>query len=339
LVVLFGDLSQAQEIHFRISVKFILDAGGHPPGPGGWTDADHWRTAIELANAGNARLGRGFRYLEPTFDGSVSGASEYFILTDGEQIPFEEEARTNPAYLWRGDAINVYVVQENLGCAGWASPPSVPQGSLDGGRIVVLCVGTGPFSVIPHEFGHHFDLIHTWDDDLVADTPTDASPYMCLPDNVVTPEDESCIVGGTDGCCCSTQVSNTLDRAATDIPPWTQEQITLMLNNLMSYQCDINEDFDLSEGQLDRYTDAARRYLAAEGTGVTYFVDGDNASPAPYDGYSTDPFPTVADGVAAATATGGNIVLIRPGAYAETGIFDKTVTLRAMRNGLVSIGE
>jgi len=67
-------------------------------------------------------------------------------------------------------------------------------------------------------------------------------------------------------------------------------------------------------------------------------VDRNNAQGG-NDGYSTNPYRLVQTGVTAATATSGNIVMIRPGNYDEQFTISKPVTLRATRSGWVTIGK
>lgn len=327
----------AQDINVRLSVKFVLGPNGVVPS-GVWSDISHWHDAVDLANEGNVRLGRGFHYLYPTFDGNISGFEQYHKLHNGEEIPFEYAVRTNPQQSgWRNDAINIYVVSENLGtpsqpaCAGWASnpedplSPNLPYSALNG-RVVVFCVdmqpSANPFGIMPHEFGHHMGLIHTWANDRVADTPVDADPTVCEQSGV------------PDWCDC--KFANTLAKAAAE--NWSQSLLNVMTNNLMSYHCGYDNDFDLTEGQLDRWADIARRYLASEMTGVTYFVDRNNFLPFS-NGYSTNPYHTVQDGVSVASSKPGNIVMVRHGNYNEQLTVSKSVTLRTPRNGSAVIGS
>lgn len=92
----------------------------------------------------------------------------------------------------------------------------------------------------------------------------------------------------------------------------------------------------LTEGQLDRWTDATRTYHSGECSGLTHFVDWQNTTGL-YSGYSYEPFQTVAGGVGASNPGGGDILLIRTGVYNESGIFDAKVTLWPNR-GPVIIG-
>ena len=338
LVLLMGTPAVfSQYIHLRVSAKFILNEIALPP-VGTYTRSNDWRLAIDNANAGNARFGRGFRYQYPSFDGNVSGYSPYYNLDQSEAVAFEWWMRNDTAQTgWRDDAVNVYVVNRNLGaagdekCSGWASNPEDLIGPLPPfnirGRIVVFCanmVGApgSELSILGHEFGHHLGLIHTWADDRVADTVVDADPTPCEQNSV------------PDWCSC--KFANTLARAAAQ--GWSPATLTMATNNLMSYHCGNDDDFDLTEGQLDRWADMARRYLASEMTGVTYFVDRNN-SQGGNDGYSTNPYRTVQAGVAAAATTSGNIVVVRPGSYNEQITLSQPVTLRATRNGPVTIGR
>jgi len=342
-VALLPVIARAQYINIRVSAKFILSPTGVRP-TGVWTNMDHWRTAIDIANAGNARHGRGFRYLYPTFDGDVSGYGQYYNLEDGEELPFEYSIRTNTAQShWRADALNVYVVNNNLGtvaqpaCAGWASNPedvlssSAPYNTMRG-RIVVFCVNmqptAGPFGIMAHEFGHHQSLIHTWANDRVADTRVDADPTVCEQPGVPDP------------CACKFNQTIALGQSQ----GWTAAEFRLMTNNIMSYHCDVDSDFELTEGQLDRWADMTRMFLSTECTGRTLFVQFGSTAPAP-DGYSLNhvpgggPFPTVFAGVVAASGAGGDIVVLRPGSYNEQFSITKPVTLRATRSGWATIGK
>lgn len=339
LILLVGtSAAPAQYINVRVSAKFILNTNGIPAS-GTYAHSEGWRPAIDNANAGNARLWRGFRYQYPTFDGFVGGYSQYYDLDATEAMMFEYSIRTNAAQTgWRTDALNVYLVNRNLGdatnlsCAGWASNPedliaaNAPFNTMKG-RITVFCTSMAgapgsELSIVSHEFGHHMGLIHTWGNDRVADTVVDADPTPCEQSSV------------PDWCSC--KYSNTLVKAVAE--GWSPTVLTMATNNLMSYHCDNDNDFDLTEGQLDRWADIARRYLAAEMTGVTYFVDRNN-SQSGNDGYSTNPHKTVQAGVAAATTSSGNILIVRPGNYNEQITINQPVTLRATRAGWVSIGK
>ena len=76
--------ARAQTIGIRLSVKLILDENDNPPS-GTWTNPADWDNALNIANALQERLGRGFRYLGPDFDGEVSGASKYYVLAENRK--------------------------------------------------------------------------------------------------------------------------------------------------------------------------------------------------------------------------------------------------------------
>lgn len=334
----------ADDIVIRISVKYICDEDDNPP-PGGWTEQSQWDEAIRIANDGMARLRRGFRFTWQ-FDGNVYG-SPYWIHTDAERCQFETDIRANPGqYHFRDDAVNVYIPFRTHGteadpqCRGWASLPSDPcGGEAFTAGVVMMCSEAGPIFGMTHEFGHFFGLYHTFEGDFVDDTPLDADPNVCSPDNPATPANENCNVtfGGVE-CCCATKFQRTADRAAAQ--GWSSATHQMMRDNVMSYHCDNADDWTLSSGQMDRFTDIARRYRSAACTGVTYFVDWRNTdTPASFSGYSDHPYRTVAQGVSAAMfPQRGDIVMIRAGHYPENITINRRVTLRAT-GGVVRIGS
>lgn len=337
-------------VEVRVSVKRILSSDFVLPGwdiPDlGYSDFANVQAAFDRANDGNERFGRPWRYvLGNDFEGDVVGWSKYYRLEDDETTQFEIDARANAAaFFWRNDAVNLYITHRNLGtvsnpaCAGWASQPGIDP-PLPGGverAVVVIAACASPPGVAAHEMGHHWGLIHTWVDDLVADTPTDANPEQCFQDNAGTPGvNENCNLGGSVECCCATKVSLTVTQSLNN--GWTAEQYDLMRYNLMSYHCDTEDVFELSEGQLDRRADVVRLYRQAECTGVVWFVDRNNIS-SPWTGSGNDPYETIFSAVGAVDPAGGDVLVIRPGTYSETLTISNPVTLWAPRTGSVRIG-
>lgn len=287
---------------------------------------------------------RGFRF-QWQFDGEVQGAAQFFLLEPNAGCTLEVAARANPAqFHWRDDAMNAYIVAETLDsqgkpkCKGFAHGPLKDCGDGAPGGIVVMCAHAAAGLGMVHEFGHYIGLGHTFEGaDQVADTPLDADPRQCSPRDGNTPHAEECdvVAGANSECCCATKTALTMMESWQQ--GWSADVLAMMLNNLMSYHCDNADDFALSDGQLDRFADMARRYRAAACSGVTWFVDLDNAS-GPFDGYSTEPFATVQQGIAAANPAGGDIVVIRAGSYDEALTIAAPVTLRASR-GTVVIGQ
>lgn len=344
LAALVTGITQAasadDEITIQISWKIILDSGGNPP-TGQWTQTATWDEAIVLGNDGHERFGRGFRYTHQ-FGGYVAGAGQFFDLDEGEGCALETAARGNPAqFHWRNDAMNVYVVNRSGGtaasplCHGFAHSPDGDCNGTYNPNMVVMCSNALAGVGMCHEFGHFFGLRHTWANDLVADTPIDANPNQCHADVPGTTHNERCDLGSDRECCCQTQIDLTLQVASAD--GWSTATTAMMIDNLMSYHCRINNYYTLSEGQLDRYTDFARRYGSALCTGVTFFVNNTIVSFPPYTGYSDDPYRGIIEAVAASDILGGDIIMIRSGNYPGTYSISRPVTLRACR-GIVRIG-
>jgi hypothetical protein len=270
-----------------------------------------------------------------------------YCMNKGTRLQFA--ARNHPGrFHWRDDAVNIYVTDVNSGtthrpaCRGWSTFPwdKLPTGETS--AMVSLCARAGAGNVPAHEFGHFFGLVHTWETgrtfgDFAEDTPVDAVPgENCPPSDPYWSQwTVACVAtGDAEDCCC--QWANT--RAKAEDEGWSEWILRIMLKNLMSYHC-AKLDVELSEDQLDWYTTWANGERSNVCSGVTRFAGGSPLR-APPDAVSTyNPYYTIGAGIAAADPGGNDIVLIRPGLYSETGVFDKPVTLRATRAGLVIIGE
>ncbi|HKX46252.1 MAG TPA: hypothetical protein VJP77_06085 [Planctomycetota bacterium] len=330
----------AQEIDILLSVKFVNDANGNRP-PGAWSSEANLVALVDDMNTVLDRLGRGYRYvLAETLDvcstpGSpVCGASAgFFDLGPEEFKDLELAAEAAPSvYHWRTWATNVYVV--NSAHEGGGLAPIASNPSDAGYELVVITAGTHATLWI-HELGHHFNLHHTFGEDLVADTKSD-------PESTCTVA-FGCTNGGNLECCCPTKLANL---AAEGHSPTDYHNL---LYNIMSYygaqDCIglIQPPHDwptilFTDGQLDRWSDATRFYAQLQGevTGFTYFVDKSWGGAS--NGYSTGPYKTIATGLASAAAVPGNILLVRSGAYAENLTLSAPVTLRASK-GAVTIGQ
>lgn len=351
-ILLAASSLRAQEIDIRLSIKYILDAGNNRAP--GWYDTEaNIIDVIDETNFAMQRLGRGYRFvivgnIESVYESQtplVNSSSFFDLDLDDESGALEDAAEADPAgFHWSDDAVNIYIVNC---CGGGAAIPSNPgEGDY---RIVFVSSDVNYTAQDPdrnsqeiiwlHELGHHFNLHHTWEDDGVADTRTDVNPSQCT-------FQFGCVNGGSKECCCSTKVSNLQTRANNQ--GWTQQEFEDIRYNVMSYygaaDCPgLGEDLitidnlRLTDGQLDRFTDATRRYHSNEVTGLTYFVDRQNTT-APFTGYSTDPYTTIQAGINAAIADRGRIVNIRSGAYPENLLISAPITLRASR-GPVTIGQ
>ena len=89
--------------------------------------------------------------------------------------------------------------------------------------------------------------------------------------------------------------------------------------------------YNLTEGQLDRWTDTADGVRSAVHGGRTWFVSSTGSLSG--SGSSTSEFRYVTQGINAAAAGGGDIVLMRPGTYLLSSQLSKPLTLRATRKG------
>lgn len=348
----------AQEIDIRLSIKYILNASGSRPS-GLYSTEQNVRDVIEATNERLRSYGRGYRYVilsngQGNFDEvsetTAPGSSQFFeISPSSENYVLENAAEANPAgYFWRTDAVNVYIVNC---CAAGGTIPSNPDDSDY--RIVffqadVNFTPTDPGRhaqrvIWPHELGHYFDLYHPWDEDEVSDTRPEPTPFQCSGSTACN-ANLGCALGGTAECCCSTKVSNLANAA--NAGGWSSLEVLDLRFNIMGYMAASDcvcqgEDMvttanmRLSEGQLDRYTDATRKYRWSDVSGLTYFVDGQNTT-APFNGYSTDPYRTIGDVLTVAGPT--DIILIRAGTYPENLVIGSPRTLRASQ-GIVRIGN
>ena len=347
----------AQEIDVRLSIKYILNNQYHRP-TGFYATEQNIRDVIDATNRTMKRWGRGYRFvivgnIEEVSETTAPGSSAFFVLDPNSELgTLEDAAVANPAgYFWRNDAVNVYIVNC---CAAAAAIPSI---DVDRRAVYFSAdVNNAPCDpgqnarqvVWSHELGHHFNLIHPWNNDGVVDTRPEPSPKQCFGSPPLPPPCDAfpCTLGGSTECCCSTKVNNLFD--AMQSGGWSQTDYDNLRYNVMGYMAAVDcvplgedmitiDTMRLTDGQLDRWTDATRQYHANEVSGLTYFVDQANTS-APFNGYSSDSYRTVADGVTAATQTTGNIALIRSGSYNETLTVTSPVTLRSSR-GPVTIGQ
>lgn len=318
LATMTAGSTSAQDIRVRLSIKLIHDFDGSAP-TGVYGDPGNILSAVDQTNESFRRYGRGYGY-EVVEILSIHGQGQFYeVANDTEYQILSANAQSDPAFLWNSSATNIYIVDT--------------AHAAKGGTVVMLMSNLIDINWI-HELGHHNGLAHTFAlDDGVADTVPEPNVNQCT-------SPLGCDLGGSDECCCTTKEANLQIAAAFN--GWTQEQYDDIRFNAMSYfgarDCVPLVTFDnirLTPGQLDLWTDTSRISNAHEASGLTYFVDA-NAT-APFNGLSTDPFPTLASGLLAADPTGGDIVLLRPGTYSETGVIDQEVVLRA-RDGSAVIG-
>lgn len=231
-----------------------------------------------------------------------------------------QEAMAAPdVYAWRKNAINLYVNQGTGGGKWWRWRDS---------DLIVLgptYADAGWFHL--HEIGHYFNLYHTHGvgcdsrsikpgDDDVADTILDL-PWWDL-DEIAR---------------CN------FERGYYQLTAEEQEQVDNVAENVMSYHNNRPVSAQLTrftEGQLDRWTDAAAYSIRDQVMdGRTYVVDQQSIGG---HGTSDNPFPNLGQAVEVASSAEGNIILARPGTFTGPLHITTPMTLRASRAGAVTIG-
>ena len=332
LMITFPAISQAQGvITIDLSYKIVLNpADGSRPmndfNP--VTDADI-ETAVAAMNALSEAYYRGYRFRRagPVIEvgglGDTNGPSRWFntnFFDDGKE-EMEAAARSDPRYAWNPNAINLYIT--NGICGGKCSFPT-------GDHIIIIggcSAENGELQL--HEIGHYFDLCHTQGCPCGVCDPSQSGQCNTKPgdDNISdTLPDLACW-----------NQDNIANRSYgnnyASLSTGQQNLVDNVFFNIMSYHANRTR---LTERQLDRWADTARFFRERVVSGRTFFVQGNGGGL--IIGSSSLPFRTVRAGINAAGADGGDIVLIRPGAYDETLTITKPVTLRATRTGPVVIG-
>lgn len=317
VLLALAPVAHAGDINWRVSVKFILNAGGNRPASGSINTDQEVFDQINLANEILRATGRGYE-LQLTEIVDIAGESQWFNSTidSTTRAALEAAAEADPAgYAWRTNAINFYV----LGSSG-SGTCSFPGGGND-----AIIVGQGlRDTTFIHEIGHYMDLCHTQGCPCGSCDPNDVGQCHTTPGNDSisdTVPDLSC-----------------WDRD--DISNWSfgsnyagltvgqQAQVDTVWFNVMSYH---NTRDRYSSNQLDVSTDTSNDVRFAVATGETWFVDinaggGENGS-------STNPYDTVLEGANA--TSGGDIVLMRAGVYPEVLTISDPMCLRASRGSAV----
>ena len=326
--------AQAQFIYIDLSYKVILNpAGGKRPSEDMNTSID---SAIEGMNQLLATYYRGYRMrrIDPIRDvggrDDTTGPSQFydtdFFADDGDYKKFliQSNAIYNPGpYAWNEDAVNIYI---NNGHPGGIC--SFPKDFFSDDHIVIIGAPYDSNSALQlHEIGHYFNLYHTQGQDCAG----------C--DDCAGPESDSIDDTLADRACWNWgDIARYSFANYPNLSPNQSNQVDNTYFNIMSYH---GARTRLTELQLDRWTNAAIFDRDHVTSGRTWFVDR-NGTPPPgippewWRNSSLFRWTTVRDGLT--YADDGDILLIRPGAYNETMTITKAVTLRATRQGPVSIG-
>ncbi len=346
LATFFIPFVHADEVvTIRLSYKVVLNPldGNRPPGVTN-NDID---AALAVMNALASSHFRGFRYqrVDPVTNvggqGNVNGPSrwyntDFFANRNAKDI-MENDALNNPGvYAWNANAINIYITNFNGLCGGICSLP----GGQDEIIIVSACSDNDGVTLL-HEIGHYFNLFHTQGDVCGCCDPNRTGECHTEPGN--------------------DEVSDTL----LDLACWNRDQIatwnyqTTYNNltaeqknrvdntflNIMSYHGSIcgqgATTTRITEGQLDRWTDAANVDRRGVADGRTWFVGTPTSGFG--NGTSGNPFLIVSLAQIAVHPQGGDIIVLKPGAHraallSNNLVLNKPLTLRATRAGAAVIG-
>jgi hypothetical protein len=331
-------------IKIRLSYKIILNpknlARPNPSSQLGGSVTDAMiEEAVEEMNALLAAYWRGYRFevYEIVEIGSLGGFAPDpghwfdidFVEVDKKHELVNEMINTliqNPQpYAWRENAINIYINQATSG-AKWRIKKFKD----------VIVMGADSVSVgwlLLHEIGHYFDLRHTHGD-LGISLPNQSRSQKIPGDDKVDDTIKDLANWGRDDIA-EYNFSGKYDQ----LQPGQKELVDEVMENIMSYH--FLEPVKavpkhLTEGQLDRWADTTLDFYRRKvRDGRTWFVDQKTPG---NEGTSTYPYDSVNRAADAANDNGGDIILLRPGAYDETVTISKPVTIRATRQGPASIG-
>jgi hypothetical protein len=338
-VALLPSLSLADHIiEIRVSAKIIeLRGGGSPQGSGDIAQS------LDIINDRLDQNGRGYRLVlvDPIisvggdFDTARPSPSHYafdnIVSNPGERPNMEADAEANPAlWAWNFTALNIYLhgPTQGLEC-------TYPESDLViiGSRDVIRS------SMVEHQIGHFFGLCNS----------QGCNCSCCGTDDGV----RECTSPGSDG------IADTLP----DLPCWREDtlaefnfgttynnltaeqrdRVDKAIRNVMSFrganpiQCGEGPaGIYLTEGQLDRWADAASTSRIGVCDGRTFFVQA--GAGGIQTGRSGVPFDRVIEGVTAANS-GGDIIMIRAGTYPERLTIRNPVTLRVPRGQTARIGQ
>ncbi len=201
-------------VKVRVSVKRVMSSAGARPS-GLYGSTTEITRVINKCNDVLSTLRAGWTLVLTEVVDTQEAASGFYSISSGSLRSLETQAKADPTnYLWRTDAVNIYVADTISDAGGVCSFPTIgPHREV----IVINSHGIlGGSEGWLHEMGHYFNLIHTHEGDLVADTIEDTdlpSPYDC-----------------------STHDDNFLRSAAALAA--TEDDRLKTLQNVMSYHCD-----------------------------------------------------------------------------------------------------
>lgn len=318
-------------IKVHISVKVIVSPStGNPPM--GISPARIQAATLPTLDFLSAPHWRGYRFdvVDPVTEvggpSDPNGPSQWYDSDVAYCLAIMDAALADPvAYAWNANAINIYI-------NNYPAPKGI-HCTQQGESIIVIGRQFGEAAAVYlHEIGHHFTLCHTQGCQCAACDTNQTG--VCHTE----PGDDGIADTLRDLQCWNRDQIATFNFGSnySGLPSNQQEQVEDVFLNIMAYHDRVTAS-RLTELQLDRWADGANGPGSRVVDGRTVFVAGNGSSNG--DGSSTNPLDRVANGVAAANAAGGDIVLLRPGSYGETLTIDKPVTLRATRSGSAVIGQ
>jgi hypothetical protein len=311
-------LNCSAQIQWRVSFKIILDSNGNRPNTGSMTCEEYIRDKVNWANDFYRQWGRGYQFtiteiVELPGHGGLFNADP---SSGTENQKIYDAAQNNPtSYKWRSNAINVYL--DNV--PGSNSASDFASTILIGREIEI--------NAFAHECGHYLGLCHT----------------------------HGCACGNECSGACAGPVSDNIQDTIPDMACWTRDQVSNNYYNVNYASLTTNQkaNFDhtfenlmsyhrprsyLTSDQLDEITDKSNGDVVNIVTGLTWFVDKDNTCTSRTGssscvGGAGGPYQTVTTAVN--RATGGDIVLLRPGNYNEPMTITKAITFRATRGNAI----
>jgi len=348
----------AQTITVRVSVKIIRNPvdGSLPPRQSGPSPALMTHADVEnmVATANASFLQpywRGYRFAIAeivdigstcTTCSSTNPSYWYDKLTPNDNgLPynlksFETTAKAYAAFHWSTTAVNVFF-NEGMGNGAVSSfpPPDLRANETNMFGSQVFDPGFQPTfaaETFVHETGHFFSLNH----------PQTGDPSCCT----LGP---SC-VGDGDGLADTLADGQCFDRDDLslyhfsklygNLAWWEQVLLDDEYENVMVYNHPdqpYGQVFKarMTELQCDAWTDTANAARAAVRNGVTRFV----ATNGNIFGSGSSSSPLLFVNQAIVVSAPSDIVLVRPGVYAENLTLNTPVTIRATRQGAVTIGN
>lgn len=326
-LVLLAPLAHAQ-LQWRISVKLIADANGIPA-----TNAfNNISNELALANQLLDDHGRGYRFAVTEIL-TLTGVSQWYNVqarNNSNKLALQVMARANPgAYAWRSNTINLYVANSFSGVCSFP----------DDGDELVLIGADAYRTLVLHECGHFFNLIHTHQNELYQNAVGATCTNGCACARLIPGEADVVTDTAPDHTCFGSEDAVALGAYTNSYANLNATQQWLTRNtwlNIMSYH-DQSVLSVLTPDQLDRATDAANGSRNFVTTGRTRFVAtwGNDAEGNPGTA-SNARLRNVSTAVARANS--GDIVLIAGGIFNEPQSITNAVTLRATR-GNVTIGQ